>query len=261
MKRNDVTLTPTERKLLEYIAHHLYSIADDIVEDIYQGEEKKRSNVDKYLGKLKAKNLIRSRPIDTSLGNISPQYLYLLVNGSRALGIEHKPISKRDFSIETFKRNSIICILKEICEANGWLLYQDNNDCRYALVDYLKYFDKEVGNYILGDQAYLDLLPNKVFPDMVLAKPGEYVIVILSDIKAGIAEFNKRITKYKEVLSKVRMITINMNEAQRSEWLTILRNQQPQYYNYSLVQSAKGFFILTYDELEEIKPYLAISTI
>jgi hypothetical protein len=256
-QNNDPSVTPIERKILEYIADHPYSIADDIVEDIFNGEEKKRWSVYKYLRNLKDRKLINSRRIDTSLGGSSPYYLYLLTNGSRALCIDHKPVSKRDFSIETFKRTSIIKNMLDICHANGWTLYQDNDDCRYALVSYLKYYDENLGIFVLSDQAYLDSLPKKMTPDMVLAKPGEYVIVILSDIRAGIAQFNNRLIKYKEVLPKVRIISINLNEGQRKAWLTILQNQQPQYYNFSLVQSAKGFLILTYDELDEAETFLS----
>lgn len=251
-----LSVTPAERVILQYIADHPYSIADDIVEDLFDGEEKKMWSVYKYLEKLKARKLVNSRPVDTSLGGSSPQYLYLLINGSRALGIEHKPVSKRDFSVETFKRSSIIISLLEICRVNGWELYQDNDESRYALASYIKYYDRRQESHILSNQAYLDFLPKKIFPDMVLAKQGEYVIVIISDIKHGIAEFNKRIVKYKEVLPKVRVIAINLNESQRKAWLTILRNKQPQYYNFPIVQSCKGFLILTYDELTEIETYL-----
>jgi len=251
-----LSVTPTERLILQYIADHPYSIADDIVEDLFDGEEKKKWSVYKHLGKLKERKLINSRPVDTSLGGSSPQYLYLLTNGSRALGIEHKPVSKRNFSVETFKKASVIKSLSEVCRVNGWELYRENEDCQYALVSYLTFYDRKQGSNVLSDQAYLDFIPKKVAPDMVLAKQGEYVIVIISDIKHGIAEFNNRIVKYKEVLPKVRVITVNLSESQRIAWLTILRNKQPQYYNFPIVQSSKGFLILTYDELTEIETYL-----
>ena len=255
-KKSESTVTPTEKKILLYIAEHPYAIADDVVEDLFHGEDKKRWSVYKYLEKLKARKLVRSRPIDTSLGGSSPQYLYLLANGSRVLGIEHKPVSKRDFSIETFKRSTIVKSLLDMCEQNGWELYQEQDDCRYALVSYLKYYDKSQGNYVISDQAYLASLPQKIPPDMVLAKPGEYVLIILADIRAGIAEFRNRIVKYRDVLAKVRVIVINLNEQQRKAWLTIIKNEQPQYYDFPLVQSSKGFLILTYDELDEVETYL-----
>lgn len=254
---SSVSITPIERSILQYIAEHPYAIADDIVKDLFHGEDKKRWSVYKHLGKLKARKLIHSRPIDTSLGGSSPQYLYLLANGSRMLGIEHKPVSNRDFSVETFKRSTIIKSLLDMCEHNGWELYQENDDCRYALVSYLKYYDKSQGNSVVSEQGYLAALPKKISPDMVLAKPGEYVIIILSDIRAGIAEFSNRIVKYSDVLAKVRIIVMNLTEPQRKAWLTIIRNEQPQYYNFPLVQAARGFLILTYDELDELEAFLS----
>jgi len=250
------SLTPTERKFLQYIAEHPYAIADDFVEDLYAGKEKSRWNVYKYLERLEARAFISSKLVDSDAKN-SPRYFYLLTSGSRALGIAHSKTPTSRFDVEVFKRNSIKLMLRAMCKNNDWDLFEDNEECRYALVSYLTFYDEQEGNKILSDQAYLHTLPKKIQPDMVLAKHGEYLIIMISSIKMGIVEFNRKIEKYKEVLPKVRFIAINLNEQQKSAWLTILGNQQPQYYNFPIVQAAKGSLILTYDEVAFIETSLA----
>jgi hypothetical protein len=252
----EIKLTQLQRKILEYISDHPFSMAIDILEHIFDDDTSMQSKMYYNLDVLKKKKLIKSVPLKKTWGASSPSFLYLLFKGSQLLGRNHIPVTFRDYSFDAFLMKRAKLELTSLCRKNEWPMFEKDSDSQGAIVYFLKQLDEDRKEVVQEGYVYSRRVPISISPDIVIYTGGEVLIVVIVRLQAKMVAFKKRIEKYKELLDEVKLLFIVSNQDQEAECLKVLNMRQLNFGLASSIRSAKGIKVITPDKLYETENWL-----
>lgn len=249
-------LQQEDRAILQSILDNHSPTAEDILKIVYLSDESKKWRLYRKLKRLRDEHFIEAKRLEELKGASSPQYFVLRAKGARVLGLEHVPPShyryvRKDFHI--FRQ--IKLHLDTLAQKHRWKLLKENQECRTALAQYFRSIAMQRGNTPAPDYIYLDSVPQKITPDMVLVTARETIIVIVSYPSARSEAFRKKLEKYSAIIYNLRFIVINPFEEQTRLFQDVLVREE----NEAGRRYRQQFLILTANQTDNIISWLRTS--
>ena len=247
-------LKPDEKTILEYILVSNCPTVKDILKALYSSDEKKKWHLYRKLKKLETRGFIKATFLEELKGASSEKYFTLRAKGAHVLGLEKVPPGHYNTTVT--KEYQVFRLLKVnlsfLAKEKRWTLLTENKICRKAVASFFKIQAERRGDPIAPTYVYLDAVPQKITPDMILATGREIFIVIISHPSAKGEAFRKKLEKYQGIISNIRFICLNPTEEQTTLYLQIIRHLDKEQER----RIAQQFLILSYSQLDSLPSFL-----
>lgn len=246
-------LHPEEKNILKCILHYRNPTAKDILTVLYQSDDLKKWHLYRKLQRLQESKFIQSHRLEDVRGASSPNYFTLRAKGARALGLDKVPPShyrhiRKDFYLYRQVRINLLML----AEKYQWKVFEDEADCRGILAQFLKYAAQKQHKTVAPDYVYVDSVPVKVTPELVLVTSQEAFVVIIAYPSAGADAFRKKIEKYKQIVYDVRFLCLNSFDEQAKIFKKVLVQQD----NEQQSNFTSRFLVLSSNQLEIIHSWI-----
>jgi DNA-binding PadR family transcriptional regulator len=178
------------------------------------------------LSKLEERGFASSFPLERMKGATSVKLYRLSAKGARSVGLDEVPKSHYRFLRADFYAHRMIqAYIKSLAH-----VFDDNESARDALASFLS----RKGGNTTPDYLFLEALPEKVSPDLVIKTKRGVLVVIIPYPTAGRDAFNERLEKWKGVIYDLSFLFICPLEKQKEQFFSVLEGR-PYRKNFTVL--------------------------
>lgn len=221
-----------KRKILEYLKTNPHRTVKNIANSIF-GDESRKSclTASRRLHDLIDSGLVDRFMVDPIMGGGSEYSYHLTRAGSRQAGLERTParhLKRPTKAMHEYSQAKLF--LSELANSRGWRFTDIEEKCR----DFMFYFylyTQSIRNSTDVDFEAQKVKENKIYifpeikysPDMLLLSEFDAIIVIISSPSSTGKFLNKRIDRYRDILSIAKILVITFNDRQYENCMSIAR--------------------------------------